>query len=118
MAQPVILACDAQAYAVRESEQASLRDELFRHVCGHLGYEDPDVLTEQQRAELEDELDELIDNWDETDVGAINIKADTDLQQMLARHVDLGNSLGAYQDAALEEVVERWYGGVTPDEDD
>ena len=114
MSQAIILACDAEAYAACEIEHASLRDKLFRHLCDSLGYEEPAALTESQRAELEEELDDLTNNWDEADVGNMNLKADTELQHMFAQYVDLSNSLGAYQDAGLEEVVERWYGGRLP----
>ena len=114
MTQPVILASDAEAYAACESALASLNDKLLRHLCDSLGYAEPAALSESQRAELDEELVGLIHNWHEVDVFNMKIKADTDLQHMLAQYVDLGNSLGAYEDAGLGEVVDQWYGGRMP----
>ena len=118
MAQPVILASDAGAYALDEAKQNRVFDVLIRDLCKRLGYGEPDTLTEEQHADVDEEFREALEAWDEAEVNDIDLRPDTEFQKLLAQYVDLANGLGAYHDAGLEEVVERWYGGVTPDEDD
>jgi hypothetical protein len=98
-------------------QRAKKYDEICAHVAGTLGYEtNPAVLSEELVEQIAEEADELIENWEEVEMGeddaALEKAAHPEpgIQQLLAEHWVLCGR--------IEDVYDEAFAREHGDEDD
>jgi hypothetical protein len=64
---------------------------------------DPTTLSAEQKADIADEVEELTENWDGAEVGAVldgGLVVNTDLQRLLERYQHINDDICARRDVA------------------
>ncbi len=68
-------------------------EQMLAHLCDEYDLGTLSDLSDDRRQELEEELGEHTERWNEADVDDMTLRAKTDFQKMLAEYHELGEQL-------------------------
>jgi hypothetical protein len=93
---------DFASWSALQNKWSAKEDEIAAHIARDLGFGDLSGLTDEQKIELTEEVENAIDSWDEADVDdAPGTRNPTgELQRLLWEHHDIGLLIMHYQDKA------------------
>ncbi len=92
----------AKPFAELERQRGRLWDQMLQHLAGVYSLGDLANLDERARLGLDDELEDLVENWMEADHDAENpLRVETELQHLLAQYHRLGEMLLDIHDEAI-----------------